>query len=305
MKTAIIMVTFNGWPITRNCLSDLADLPAEDFVIAVADNNSSDATVKNIREEFPQVRVYPQKDNLGFGAANNAAVKGLVADGVSFDSICLLNNDTRIEKGTIEELQKSLTAAQEKFGKAIVVPCIKNNDGTPQHNYFAKISALQFLLNAFRGESTAAKKLEGNPKPCDGTTFLQTCWASAVCWMMERETFESLGGFDDKIFMYYEDWDLAHRAIKNGYHFYIQNNCSITHLGGASAKSNTSRSLQHDRSQQYVFGKHMGKKGVLLSKTFRFCRSGLRFAVTCIPALFKKNYAEYAKIHLTLLKEIF
>ena len=303
MKTAIIMVTYNGWPLTENCLSDLSGFSSDEFVIAIADNRSTDDTVKNIQEKFPQVKVYPQQKNLGFGAANNAAVKALEAEGVEFDTICLLNNDTRLEKSMLVDLRNSLKEAESLFGKAIVVPTVRNSDGTPQHNYFAKISGLQFFLNAFRPKSLAAKHLEGSPELCKGTTFYKTFWASAVCWMMPRKLFDSLGGFDENIFMYYEDYDLAHRAIDQGYGFYIQSKCTLIHLGGGSAKSDLSRAMQHDHSQEYVFGKRLGKKGVRLSKSFRFCRSLLRLIPTGILALTNKKFLEYAKNHLALLKE--
>lgn len=303
MKTAIVLVTYNGWPITENCLADLAALPQDDFVVAVADNASTDGTVENIRSKFPNVRVYPLPENIGFGRANNAAVQGLKDDGIKFDALCLLNNDTRLDPAAIVELRSSLTEAQTRFGDAIVVPTVRNSDGTPQHNYFAKINPLQFFLNAFRLESSAAKHLEGVPELCPDTTFYKTYWASAVCWMMPANLFGMLGGFDEKIFMYYEDWDFAKRAIDIGYGFYIQSKCSIIHLGGGSAKSNLSRALQHDRSQEYVFGKHMGQKGVKLSRAFRVCRSFMRLVPVCAFALFNRKFAEYAKNHLTLLKE--
>lgn len=303
MKTAIIMVTYNGWPVTKNCLMDLALLPKENFVIAIADNGSTDDTVENIRKEFPEVKLYPQSDNLGFGAANNAAVNGLIADNIEFDSICLLNNDTRFECSAIVELQKALAEATEKFGKAIVVPRVKNSDGTPQPNYFEKISNTQFFLNAFRSQKSAARYLEGTPVPCKGTSFCKTYWASAVCWIMPRNVFEDLGGFDENIFMYYEDFDLAHRAIKAGYSFYIQDACTITHLGGASAQSSISRALQHDHSQEYVFEKHFGFQGKKLSRRFRICRSFMRFFMARIFSIFNKKYADYAKHQLTLLKD--
>lgn len=55
------------------------------------------------------------------------------------------------------------------------------------------------------------------------------------------------------------------------------NPCSvITHLGGGSSENSLSRSLQHDSSQLYFYSKHFGKKGTVLSRIFRVCRSGLR-----------------------------
>ena len=61
MKTAIIMVTYNGWPITQNCLADLAALPQDNFVIAVADNASTDGTVENILPPNGKPRVRTSK----------------------------------------------------------------------------------------------------------------------------------------------------------------------------------------------------------------------------------------------------
>lgn len=304
-KTAIILATYNGWSMTQDCLSDLASLPQEDFIISVADNASTDDTVENIRKQFPHVRVYPKKENFGAGSGNNAAVQGLKDDGIKFDFVCLLNNDTRLDSAVIVELRDSLIEAQTRFcEKAIVVPTVLNNDGTPQHNYYTRITPIQFFLNAFRKESTAARYLEGTPKQCPGTSFYETYWASAVCWMMTADLYDTLGGFDKKIFMYYEDWDLAHRALKIGARFYIQSKCSITHLGGGSAKSKLSRALQHDNSQQYVFKKHYGFRGFILSKSFRFCRSLVRIVKTLPHSIGSQNKEnrEYIKHHLTLMK---
>ena len=105
MRTAVILVTFNGWEMTRNCLSDLAAQITDSlhFVVAIADNASSDGTVEHLRKEFPTVHVYPSDKNLGFGAANNLAIKGLLGDGESFDSICLLNNDTRFLPNMLQQ----------------------------------------------------------------------------------------------------------------------------------------------------------------------------------------------------------
>ena len=93
-RTAIILVTFNGWEMTRNCLNDLVAQLGDSahFVVAVADNASTDKTVENIRKEFPTVHLYASPTNVGFGAANNLAIEGLLRDGESFDAVCLHGN---------------------------------------------------------------------------------------------------------------------------------------------------------------------------------------------------------------------
>lgn len=339
--TAIILVTYNGWEMTKACLQDLLPLldgcakncadestkecarecaenrtenrAASRFVVAIADNGSSDGTVENIRKEspaekFPQIHVYPQTGNLGFGAANNGAIRGLIADGVEFDAICLLNNDTRFEAKALVELRKDL----DRVGKnAVLAPTTFNVDGTRQNNFFAGlgpegIGYMNFLRNAFRNERAAARVLEGTPKATALEDIQETHWSSAVCWMMTAELWNRVGGFDEKIFMYYEDADMALRCRKLGARFFITGRSAITHLGGGSAKSSLSRALQHDRSQEYVFKKHFGLRGLWLSKKFRILRSLVRIVATVPHAIVGNNVAEkraYIKHHLALFKE--
>jgi GT2 family glycosyltransferase len=317
MRTAIILVTFNGWEMTRNCLNDMAAQLAdsEHFVVAIADNASSDDTVKNIRKEFPTVHVYPSSKNLGFGAANNLAIKRLLSDGESFDSICLLNNDTRLNADTLPRLQKAWEKA-EAFAResgnayAVIAPSTKNKDGSDQPNYFAGlgpegIGSLKFFTNALRNEEGAAEILQGKPSKTAQENLLETNWLSGVCWIFGKELYDALTSegsfFDEKIFMYYEDADLALRARKIGARFFIANDITLTHLGGGSAQSNTSRALQHDRAQQYVFKKHFGIKGLLLSKGFRILRSSVRIA-SAIPRIGSSEKRKYLVHHMALLK---
>lgn len=360
--TAIILVTYNGWEMTKACLQDLLPLldehdldrarecaenrtenrAASRFVVAIADNGSSDGTVENIRKEFPaekfpQIHVYPQAKNLGFGAANNGAIRGLIADGIEFDAICLLNNDTRFDAQALVELRKDLDRVNNRLkdcagsaemnragsaemnragsdgavAEAVLAPRTFNVDGTRQNNFFAGlgpegIGYVNFLRNAFRNEASAARVLEGSPKATALEDIQETHWSSAVCWMMTAELWNRVGGFDEKIFMYYEDADMALRCRKLGARFFITGRSAITHLGGGSARSTLSRALQHDRSQQYVFKKHFGLRGLWLSKKFRILRSLVRIVAAAPHAIVGNNVAEkraYIKHHLALFKE--
>lgn len=321
-RTAIVLVTFNGWEMTRNCLNDLAAQlsDSEHFVVAVADNASTDGTPENIRRDFPSVHLYPSPKNIGFGAANNLAIEGLLRDGEVFESICLLNNDTRLTPDTIPQLRNAWAKAQEltqsEGGKfAVVAPAVKNLDGSEQSNYFAGlgpegIGSIAFFMNAFRNETAAAKILQGALKQTAQGNLAEVHWTSAVCWMFGKSLYDALcketAGklFDEKIFMYYEDADLALRARRLGTRFFIASDIPLTHLGGGSAQSNTRRALQHDRAQLYVFKKHFGFRGYLLSKTFRFTRSLVRIAASLPRCLCPngKQARTYVKHHFTLMK---
>ena len=317
MKTAIILVTYNGWELTQNCLNDLsAQLnDRENFVVAIADNASTDGTPEKVRTHFPAVHVYESKSNLGFGAANNLAIQGLISDNEDFDAICLINNDTRLSSKAIPQLRDALESAKKVCNgqEAIVVPSVNNKDGSDQPNYFAGlgpegIGFFKFLRNALKNEEGAAKVLQGTPQPTASNNFSETYWASGVCWMLSRKLYDTILDrdqffFDPQIFMYYEDADLALRLRSLGARFFICNAIAITHLGGGSAQNNLSRALQHDRSQQYVFKKHFGLQGVVLSKLYRIIRGTVRIAAA-LPRIGKPEKRSYIKHHLCLLQEV-
>jgi len=306
MKTAIIVVTYNRFDLTNACLRCLLPLLNRGFEIAIADNGSTDNTVQKIKEEFPQVHVFELFSNKGFGAANNFAVRRLIEKGVEFDSICLLNNDTIPKMQTLPLLQQALSCYNSSHPEeAIIAPRIKSINGREQKNYYTDISWFQFVLNAFRTQSMAAKYLHGSLTPSDDPTLLEAYWINAVCLMMSRSLWEKIGGFDERIFMYYEDMDFALRAKKQSARFLIEMQSILTHLGGGSSKSSISQAIQHDQSQEYVFYKHHGFIGKIVSKKFRFFRSFLRI-VTGLPFyIFFPSVQERVNIHFNLLKIIF
>ena len=211
-RTAIILVTFNGWELTRNCLGDLAAQigDSKHFVIAVADNASTDGTPEKIRTEFPAVRLYQSPRNAGFGAANNLAIEGLIKDGEAFDTICLLNNDTRLSGNTIPQLRSAWEQAQEWAKEkghpyAIVAPSVKNKDGSEQPNYFAGlgpegIGSTAFFANAFKDETAAADVLQGKPRATSQASLAEVHWASAVCWMFGRDLYDAICKESGKLF---------------------------------------------------------------------------------------------------------
>lgn len=306
MKTAIILVTYNRFDLTNACLRCLLPLLNRGFEIAIADNGSTDNTVQKIKEEFPKVHVFELFSNKGFGAANNFAVRRLIEKGVEFDSICLLNNDTLPKMQTLPLLQQALIRYQASHpDEAIIAPRIKSINGREQKNYYSDISWPQFILNAFRTESSAAEYLHGTLRPTDDPTLLEAYWINAVCLMMSRSLWEKIGGFDERIFMYYEDMDFALRAKKNSARFLIEMQSILTHLGGGSSKSSLSQALQHDQSQEYIFYKHHGIIGKLASKKFRILRSLLRIVLGIPFYLFIPSIRKRVSIHFRLLKNVF
>src|SRR5690606_23565222 len=96
-KTIVIIVTYNGMPWIQKCLAS-----CKDHQIVVVDNNSTDGTVAFINENFAKVQLMPQKENLGFGQANNIGIAYALEQGAVY--VFLLNQDAYLQADCIEKL---------------------------------------------------------------------------------------------------------------------------------------------------------------------------------------------------------
>jgi GT2 family glycosyltransferase len=305
MKTGIILVTYNGWSMTQSCLEKLVGLPQDKFAIVVADNGSSDGTPQKIKENFSAVFITELNENKGFGTANNRAIQFL-KNQIDFDSICLLNNDTIPEKETIVALQKDLQIwnTNHPENQAVFSPQMQNENGTIQVAYYTDFSLQTFFTNAFRTKGNADIRLHGTPIPTsDGPYLKSTYYTGAVCWMMNLSLWESCKGFDEKIFMYYEDTDFAWRANVSGARFFVDTRLLLLHLGGGSTETSLKQALQHDRSQEYVFNKRWGKRGLLISRLFKCTRSGIRILISLPFVPISGKARKNISIHLHLFKD--
>src|SRR5256885_431066 len=120
-----VIVSYNTRAMTLECIAalkgDLKDVSAEIFVV---DNASTDGSAEAIRTQFPDVRVIENKENKGFGAANNRGMKEAAGR-----FLLLLNSDAFPRPGAIRALLEYLRQHPEA---ALAGPKLLNSDGTLQ-----------------------------------------------------------------------------------------------------------------------------------------------------------------------------
>ena len=76
MDVSVIIVNYNTCNLVKKCVASIFEKTKNvSFEVIVVDNNSKDGSVEAIIDEFPRVRVFPLKENIGFGKANNIGVK--------------------------------------------------------------------------------------------------------------------------------------------------------------------------------------------------------------------------------------
>lgn len=195
MLPAVYIPNFNGSAQLGRTLRGLAaqTRPAD---VVLVDNGSSDDSVELARRELPEVKVLELGENLGFGPALNRAVAAHPAD-----AVILLNNDAEPEPRFVEALLDGLGAGVDSVAGVLL------QERAPELIDSAGVVADATLMgfDYLHGEPAAAAAGAADPLGATGGAALY-----------RRQAFEAVGGFDERIFLYYEDLDLALRLAAAG-----------------------------------------------------------------------------------------
>jgi len=211
MTIDVVIPTWRGRDLLAGCLEHLSAQTVSAQVIVV-DNASEDGTAELVSESFPKVRLISLPENRGFGAAVNEGVRS--GDG---DAVVLVNNDVELEPGALEALVAPL--AHPRVGMVAGVTTIPDNglvDG-----FGIELDVTLAAYNRLRRRSA-----EEEPGVLLGP--------SGGLAAYRRFAFEQAGGFDERLFAYGEDVDLALRLRALGWHATATRDARGVHLGGAS-----------------------------------------------------------------------
>jgi hypothetical protein len=195
MRPAIYIPTLNGRERLTGALRSLQaqSRPAD---VVVVDNGSSDGTAEMIRGEFPEATLVELGRNFGFGPALNRAVAAHPAD-----PVVLLNDDAEAEPRFVEAL---LDAAA---GGAECVAGVLLQGAEPSRIDSAGVVADRTLMGFDYLHDEPLEAAAGAPDPLGPT-------GGAALYRLDA--FRAVGGFDERIFLYYEDLDLTLRLRAGG-----------------------------------------------------------------------------------------
>ncbi|WP_066297085.1 glycosyltransferase [Bacillus sp. FJAT-29937] len=219
-KISIIIVTYNNWSFTKQCLESLfKNNGYPNFEIIVIDNNSTDETrVQLAKINHPNIKIVLSAKNLGFAGGNKVGCN--LATG---EYIILLNNDTIVTQNWIETLIKPLMENKEL---GMVGP-VSNSVGNDQMLDF-------FIGDPINGPSKEWLKdfklfYEGN--------YRYTNLLGFYCVAIKREVYEKAGDLDTNYGIgMFEDDDYCEQVKSLGYKLAIVEDTFVFHHGSASFK---------------------------------------------------------------------
>lgn len=224
-KLSIVLVTWNGDEILKNCLDSLRNVYGTLPEIIVVDNANTPPTAALV-SSYPNARYIAAPENLGFAGGNNLALPYL-----SREYILLLNNDTVIYEDSFSPLLDFL-AAHPKVG------IVQGTMNTPARNNGLDVCGEDLwpwgiLRHRLVGQPTATTKLVAK----------KVFAAKGAMLMMKRRVLEDVGGrfFDPSFKNYFEDIDLCFRARNKGWETWFVPTPPIDHFCGV-----TSGRLNHE-----------------------------------------------------------
>jgi GT2 family glycosyltransferase len=254
---SVIVVNWNVRDLLRDCLRSLQEqvlLPHGAWEVIVIDNNSSDASVEMVAQQFPEVVLLANKDNLGFAKANNQAFQACRGK-----HVLLLNPDTIVLNHAIDTMLEAMAARPD----VAALGCrLLNADGSFNRWTGGDTPTLQNVACHF---FFAHKILPHSilPRPLyletDPEQDLEVGWVSGACMLVRRE---ALGKtiFDERFFLYGEDMDLCHRLIRGGWKVLYTPQARIVHLEGRSLQGQSPEiQASKVRAMRQIFAQHHGR----------------------------------------------
>lgn len=251
----IAIVSYRSAALTIECLRSIdaeRATPGLSIRAIVVDNDSGDAPqiaqsiAANSWSSWVTLLTAPR--NGGFGYGNNLAIQHAYDVGRP-DYFHLLNPDTLIRRGAVGALARFLEA-HPKIG--IAGSSFENADGTdwPIAFRFPSIlseieSGLQFgFVTHILRHWVVPVEMGQKPQPID--------WIPGASMMVRPAVFDSIGGFDENYFLYFEETDFCFRAKKAGYATWYVPESRIMHIVGQSTKV-TERGVPRKRLPPYWF----------------------------------------------------
>jgi len=215
---AVVIVNYDGARLLPECLAALAAQTLAPDEILVADNGSRDRSLALLHAQHPQVATLALQRNFGFAGGANRGVGATTAPWA-----CVLNSDATPASDWLQRLTSAPRSARTWALGSVLVS--------------ATSGRIESAGDQYAPEGYAYKLLRDRPLHELPTEPYPVFAAPGAAPVFRRDVFEQLGGYDERFFLYYEDVDLAFRAILRGYHALLVPGARVTHQLGATTRS--------------------------------------------------------------------
>lgn len=241
---AIITLNWNRCADTLAFLESCARLTYPRTQLIVVDNASTDGSVKAITRHFPQVTHLVNERNLGFAGGMNVGLRHALAQGG--DYVFVANNDTILAADMLDHLVCQAQAHAADLA-------------TPAIYYAADPDRLWSLGGWRRRGLLEVRQCSDDPRAVIAREPFAVDFVTGCGMLARRSCLESIGLFDERFFMYYEDLDFSLRARAAGCRMLAVPTAKMWHKVAVSSGGSDSPNERYHmaRSSVQLFRKHV------------------------------------------------
>ena len=256
MNIPIIILNWNGWIDTHECLEALLQQSIQNFVVYLVDNGSEDGSQENLKKFYgknPKIKLILNRENLGFTKGNNLILSTYILPNPTYQYAILLNNDAVPTSTWLENLIQS---AKKNDAAMVSSKMVDYYEPDKMDNAGHMMLNTGEILPIGHGEliSQYDRGFE-NMDPCAGAGLYTT------------KMLKDIGIFDEHFNTGYEDAELGIRAVVSGYKCWYEPKAVVYHKMGQSIKKifNYDYSLMIQRHILYSYFKLTPTKGIILT----------------------------------------
>ncbi|MCX6763740.1 MAG: glycosyltransferase family 2 protein, partial [Candidatus Moranbacteria bacterium] len=243
-ELSIIITNYKNPDLLKVCIDAVRkNYTGSDYEIIVSDSGTEEETEMMMREDYPEIKFIPSKENIGFGATMRNGYE--LSQG---DYILILNGDVIIKKDSVKKL---LDYIKNNPKVGIAGPQLLNFNETLQPSCFRFYKPLTIIYRrTFLGKfGLAQKNLDWFlMKDFDHRNIKEVDWLMGSALMTSRQAMEKIGPMDPRFKMYLEDTDWCRRFWENKLRVvYFPQSQMYHYHGKGSAGRGVFKSLLHNR----------------------------------------------------------
>ncbi|MGB5073600.1 MAG: glycosyltransferase family 2 protein [Bacteroidota bacterium] len=257
-RVSAIVIHFGKLAFTDHLVQLLLALESSPEVIVV--DNAADEVFQD--GKYTGVRVLRLQENLGYGHACNRG-----AEAASGDFLFILNNDLDFPADPLPTLISAM-AAHPRAGA--VGPALRFPDGRFQLSYGEHPT----LRSEWR-ERQRQQQSQGDggalldARAREASASIEPHWITGACMLIRRKAWQSVAGFDEAYFFYFEDVDICTRLRRAGWNILYQPESMVVHFGGGSDPLKNPRIvLSYRREQLRYYARYNSRLSFVLLQRY-------------------------------------
>jgi GT2 family glycosyltransferase len=277
LKTAIVILNWNGQKLLEQFLPSVVNFSSELAEIYIADNASTDTSIKYVKKFYPSINIIENTTNEGYAKGYNDALAEVDAD-----IYCLLNSDVEVTK---DWLKPVLEVFEKEKKTAIIQPKLLDFKEKSKFEYAGAAGGFLDLYGYPYCRGRVFNDLEIDNGQFNDVSDI--FWASGACLFIRSKIYHQLEGLDEDYFAHQEEIDLCWRTQNIGYKVKYVGTSTVFHVGGATLQeTNPHKTYLNFRNSLLNVVKNVPKKWflfVVFSRLILDGIAGIRFLIELRP----------------------